>query len=459
VLARARTYVRIAALHVIRPGDESTNAKSTPSSGAVRWHRVIAFWDGGCATYALPLGGKVTVGRGEGCEVRVLDDSVSRRHASVHGGTPPRIEDLGSANGTHLGGQCLPPHAPTPIPAGSLIEMGDTLLVLREMHAEEHQPVPTPAEVPFGPAMARVYETVHRVGASTLPVLLLGETGVGKGVIAEAIHRNSPRAGRPFVRVNCAAIAEALLESELFGHERGAFTGAVQPKPGLLEAAHTGTILLDEIGDMPLTTQAKLLHALEHNEVLRVGSVKPRPIDVRVVAATNRDLRALVAADRFRQDLFFRINGVTISIPPLRERVAEIRALAYAFVEEASARMGVPAPTITEAAMRILLAYRWPGNVRELRNAMVRATLFSQGGRIGEEQFELAMEGATSHAGELGQDASTLRARVRALEKEQIVDALERCRNNQVETARLLGISRGTLRSRMRELGMLPQRK
>ncbi len=247
-----------------------------------------------------------------------------------------------------------------------------------------------------------------------------------------------------------------MLESELFGHERGAFTGAVQAKPGLLESANGGTILLDEIGDMPPATQAKLLHALEHNEVLRVGSVKPVPVDVRVVAATNRDLPALVRAERFRQDLLFRINGVTLPIPPLRERPAEIRALAGRFVEEASARMGRSRPTITDGAMKLLLAYGWPGNVRELRNAMVRATLFAEAGKIGEEHFELVSEAV---AVQPAHGASPLRARVRALEEQEIVETLRRCGNDQVETARVLGISRGTLRSRMRELGMLPSRK
>jgi DNA-binding NtrC family response regulator len=444
---------------LVKPGDDSTNVRAPPHAHdkAARWHRLIAFWDGGSATFALPLDGQLTVGRAEGCEVRVADDSVSRRHVTVHGGRPPRVEDLGSANGTHLGGQRLAPHAPTPVPPGSLIEIGDTLIVLREMHGEEREPAPSPGDVPLDPAMARVYETVGRVAASTLPVLLLGETGVGKGVVASAIHRRSPRAQRPFVRVNCAAIAESLLESELFGHERGAFTGAAQAKPGLLEAASSGTILLDEIGDVPVATQAKLLHSLEHNEVLRVGSVKPRPIDVRVVTATNRDLPALVAAERFRQDLFFRLNAVTVLVPPLRERPTEIRALAGAFVEEASARMGRPAPAVTDGAMKLLLAYQWPGNVRELRNAMVRATLFAEGGKIGEEHFELASP-ATA-AGGPSPAPGTLRAHVRAVERQRILDALDRCRNNQVETARALGISRGTLRSRMRELGMLPSRK
>ncbi len=187
----------------MKPGDDSTEVKAASHETAARWHRLIAFWDRGSATYALPLRGHLTVGRAEACEVRVLDDSVSRRHAIVHGGRHPRIEDLGSANGTRLGNQRLPPHVPTPIPPGSVIEIGDALLVLRDMHGEQREPAPAEGEACLDPAMARVYEVVDRVAASTLSVLLLGETGVGKGVVAEAIHRRSSRAGGPFVRMNC----------------------------------------------------------------------------------------------------------------------------------------------------------------------------------------------------------------------------------------------------------------
>jgi transcriptional regulator with PAS, ATPase and Fis domain len=299
--------------------------------------------------------------------------------------------------------------------------------------------------------MERMNELVELIARTTLPVLILGETGVGKGVVAETIHRRSPRANGPLVRVNCAALAEGLLESELFGHERGAFTGAQQAKPGLLEAADRGTILLDEVGEMPFATQAKLLHAVEHGEVVRVGSIKPRPLDVRFLAATNCDLPKRVAEGRFRQDLFFRINGLTIVVPPLRERRAEIAALARGFVAEASSRLGCPPVTISEAALAFLEGYEWPGNVRELRNAMVRAALFAQGGCIGVDHFELA----SSHAPRLEAGSAALRAQVRELEGCRIVEALERFRHNQVAAAKALRISRGTLRSRMKELGLL----
>jgi transcriptional regulator with PAS, ATPase and Fis domain len=439
--------------------DESTKLKSAVLPGAASSHRIIAFWAGGSATYELPHGATLIVGRADDCGSRLPDDSVSRHHAAVHGGPEPRIEDLGSANGTVVAGRRLEPHSAVPLPPSAVAELGDALLVLRAVYGDQpvRQSTVPPARLGgLDHRMDRFNEQIELVASATIPVLLLGETGVGKGLIAEAIHRRSPRAARPFVRLNCAALADALLESELFGHERGAFTGAMQAKPGLLEAASTGTILLDEIGDMPHATQAKVLHVLEHNEVLRVGSIKPRPIDVRFLTATNRDLQMLVAQGRFRQDLFFRINGVTLRVPPLRERPADIESLARSFVDEASAQLARSPPTVTDEAMRLLLSYAWPGNVRELRNAMVRATLFAQGERIGSEHFELAppMGVGGSSAG-----LAALGPQVRDLEKQRIVEALDRCGNNQVETAKALGISRGTLRTRMREFGLLRARE
>ncbi len=195
----------------------------------------------------------------------------------------------------------------------------------------EEAPSGPPVVVPDG-TMQKLYKLVKRIAASPISVLLLGETGVGKEVMAETIHKESPRAPKALLRLNCAALSEQLLESELFGHERGAFTGAVTAKPGLLETAHGGTVFLDELGEMPLSTQAKLLRVLEDRQVQRVGSLKPKPIDVRFVAATNRDLEAEIAAGRFRQDLYFRLNGIAVTIPPLRERADEIERLASAFI-------------------------------------------------------------------------------------------------------------------------------
>jgi len=252
-----------------------------------------------------------------------------------------------------------------------------------------------PVVVPDG-TMQKLYKLIKRIASSPISVLLLGETGVGKEVMAETIHRESPRASKQMLRINCAALSEQLLESELFGHERGAFTGAVVTKPGLLETAHGGTVFLDELGEMPLSTQAKLLRVLEDRQVQRVGGLKPKPIDVRFVAATNRDLEAEIGAGRFRQDLYFRLNGIAVTIPPLRERVDEIEGLATAFILHAcqkSQRDDVP--LLSPQALALLKAYTWPGNIRELRNVMERAVLLSTDGVITPEHLPVEKMGAT----------------------------------------------------------------
>ncbi|MFW5738822.1 MAG: sigma 54-interacting transcriptional regulator, partial [Myxococcota bacterium] len=243
-----------------------------------------------------------------------------------------------------------------------------------ERARDQRKPASEGPLVVVDPAMQRLYALAERVADSKICVLLMGETGVGKEVLAEAIHKHSPRARTPMLRINCAALSASLLESELFGHERGAFTGAGQAKQGLLEAAHGGTVFLDEIGELPLTTQAKLLRVFEGNEVILVGAVKPRRIDVRFVAATNRDLEEGTRQGTFREDLYFRLSGVSLVIPPLRERSAEIEPLARAFMRQFAR---TDAPQITADALAWLEGYSWPGNVRELRNVIERAMLLA----------------------------------------------------------------------------------
>ena len=244
--------------------------------------------------------------------------------------------------------------------------------------------------------MQDLYRLAERIAAGNITVLILGETGVGKEVVAERVHRMSPRSARPYLKLNCAALSESLLESELFGHERGAFTGAMQAKQGLLETADGGTVFLDEVGELPHSIQVKLLRVLEERVMLRVGGLKPRPLDVRFIAATNRDLENEIIRGTFRQDLFFRLNGATLVIPPLRERTSEIPDLARAFAAQSARQMGLPSqPALSSEALELMMRYSWPGNIRELRNVVERAVLLCGRGPILPAQLPLEKMRAT----------------------------------------------------------------
>jgi two-component system, NtrC family, response regulator AtoC len=300
------------------------------------------------------------------------------------------------------------------------------------------------------PAMQRLYQLARQVALGTISILILGETGAGKDVLAQTIHTASSRAGRPFLRLNCAAFNETLIESELFGHERGAFTGAVQAKPGLLETAEGGTVFLDELGELSPATQAKLLRVIETREVTRVGGLKPRTIDVRFVAATNKNLEEEIEQKRFRRDLYFRLNGVILTLPPLRERVAEIEELSRRFAREAAEQLGKPCPTFDQEAMSALRSYAWPGNIRELRNTVERAVLLCDGATI--EVRDLPTERMAPE----GQRSSTQPPPEGGAqsERDRILQALRDCAGNQTRAAKLLGISRRTLVNRLDEFAI-----
>ncbi len=313
-----------------------------------------------------------------------------------------------------------------------------------------------PPRVVEDPAMQRLYELAARVAVGNINVLLLGETGVGKEVLAETIHRLSPRARAPLVCLNCAALSESLLESEFFGHERGAFTGATEAKAGLLESAQGGTVFLDEIGEMPAVLQAKLLRVIESRQVTRVGGVKSKAIDVRFIAATNRNLELDVTADRFRRDLYFRLNGVTLQMPPLRDRPSEVMPLARGFVAQFAGQLGQQPPAISEEAEDLLTDYAWPGNIRELRNVVERAVLLCVGGEIRAEHLPVEMMSANSPLCRATGSHPVAAAPENETERDQIVRVLSECAGNQSRAARRLGISRSTLVERL-ETHQLPR--
>jgi two-component system nitrogen regulation response regulator GlnG len=322
--------------------------------------------------------------------------------------------------------------------------------------------------------MLEVFKTIGRVAASDVPVLITGESGAGKEVVARAIHHASGRAEGPFVAVNAAAIPRELLESELFGHERGAFTGAVEARQGRFREARGGTLFLDEIGDMPLELQAKLLRVLQSGEVTSVGGRKPEHVDVRILAATHRDLGAAVREGRFREDLLWRLRVVPIAIPPLRERPDDVVALAEHFVARYGEELGGPR-ALSPAALERLLAHPWPGNVRELENAIKRALVLSTGEALGPDAFAFleapAAPGGAGGAPPLeevvarevdaalasGEPRDLHEALLRRLERPLLARVLSHTGGNQLRAAALLGINRNTLRKKLTELGIEPR--
>ncbi len=318
------------------------------------------------------------------------------------------------------------------------------------------------------PAMVEVYKEVGRVARTEMTVLLTGESGTGKELVARAIHANSARGRGPFVTVNMAAIPRDLMESELYGHERGAFTGAAERRPGKFELASGGTLFLDEIGEMPVELQAKLLRVLQEREVDRLGGSRPLPVDVRIVAASNADLARAVEEGRFRRDLYYRLAVVPIRLPPLREREGDVVLLARYFVAKYGEQLKGRAVVLGKDAEPLLLAHSWPGNVRELQNVVQRALLKLPGGRLSARDLAgLLPAGASSDRGvatlvDLLLDAPEPRggryqAALEAIEAPLIAAALARTKGNQLRAAALLGMNRNTLRERMRALGIKPR--
>jgi DNA-binding NtrC family response regulator len=464
--------------------------------------RLIVFCGGQVTSHNLPRTGEIVIGRGEDATVRIDHATVSRKHATIRLGDPLEIVDHGSFNGTSIGGKKLAPHVSVRLDLATIAELGETMVIAQVAGAEaitaSRSAAPSLPHPELSPAMQHLYRLAESVAQSNITVVVRGETGAGKEVLGEEIHRRSARAGGPLVKLNCAAMPEQLLESELFGYERGAFTGATQAKPGLIEAAEAGTLFLDEVGEMPLATQAKLLRVVETREVMRLGSVRPKAVDVRFVAATHRDLEDMVVRGGFRQDLYYRLNGVSLWIPPLRDRVEEIPRLANEFVARFCRESKRPTVPISDAAMAVLKSYPWPGNVRELRNVVERAVVFCRSVAIAPDHLGLGADrasrppAAAAPAFALGatqlappgmrptppppaaepvrpssppaaagtmQLGSTLPDEMQALERQRILTALQQCGGNQTQAAEMLGISRRTLLRRLDEYDVPRPRK
>ena len=442
-------------------GEEQTKSAVFPAESSGR--RALVFWEGFAQTIPLPRVGTLTIGRAPECDVRIDHISVSRRHAALHVGASLAIQDLGSSNGTRLGGHKIGSGAIEPLAPGALVEIGLATIVI---HGDDLPQVAhvgatnthVPEKAVNEPTLDRLHRLIDLVAASRISVVLLGETGVGKEVAAELVHSRSPRANKPLIKINCAALPESLLEAELFGYERGAFTGATQAKQGLIEVADGGTLFLDEVAEIPLGTQAKLLRVLESREVMRLGALTPKVLDVRFVAATNRDLESSVKGGSFREDLYYRLNGMTITIPPLRDRRLQIPSLAQGFLAQAAAENGVPVPKLTPQALRLLERHDWPGNVRELRNVVERALVLAGGGPVEVDHLPGLAEARAPEASAAPASAP-LKGELAELEKKRILEALEQSAGNQSRAAELLGVSRRTLLNRLDAYNVARPRK
>ena len=316
--------------------------------------------------------------------------------------------------------------------------------------AEEREPLGQSAP------WLKVLERARAAAPTDSTVLLTGESGTGKELVARLIHRLSGRALKPYIRVNCAAVPLDLWESEFFGHRRGSYTGAVADREGWFRLAHGGTLFMDEIGAMPAAAQAKILRVLQDGEFHRIGEEQPTRVDVRVIAATNADLAEEVRLGKFRQDLFYRLNVVRIELPALREHVEDAPILAGAFLREIAARLGRPAPALTDRALEELKSYAWPGNVRELRNVLERTLILNPGEWI--DALELAPGGAAAGAAESGAEETNLRAVLARREKEAVIEALRRSGGVRKEAARLLGIDQRNLGYYLHKHGLDPDR-
>jgi two-component system response regulator AtoC len=402
----------------------------------------------------LPRGEWIDVGRAIDAFVSLDDDGVSRRHLRIRCEEKKvMVEDLASKNGTTLDGRPMASRVPYEWPRGSCVVLGDTSLMLQTATPQGSIPVPSAHSV--RDVRARWEALLERIAEQDVPVLILGETGTGKEVTAERVHLASPRRDGPLVKLHAASISAGLLESELFGHERGAFTGAHRTRIGLIEQAHGGTLFVDEVGELPPETQVKLLRVLEDRRVRRVGSEKDKVVDFRLIAATHRDVEDEVRAGRFRSDLYFRLATFTVRLPALRDRRPEIESLAATLLGRWATGRGVAPPIIDAPALQALIAYDWPGNIRELKSVMERSAIVSDGRVVRVDDLPLDdMRRRTSQASQSSPDIAPVRGDGLDAEREQIARALRECGGNQTRAAAALGISRRTLVYKLDAVGL-----
>jgi DNA-binding NtrC family response regulator len=390
--------------------------------------------------------------------LQLRDRWMSREHARlVRAGEQWMLEDVNSKNGLRVNGTAL---GRGWLADGDLIELGHTLLLFRltagtgpafSLDASGGEPQePVPGFATMNPGLTQELAKLARVASTPVPVVVEGETGTGKELLARAYHALSGRPGE-FVAVNCGALPDTLVQSELFGYRKGAFSGATEDRPGLVRSSDRGTLFLDEIGELPLPAQASLLRVLQESEVLPVGGTRPLAVDLRVVAATNRDLAAAVREGRFREDFYYRLNVFSIEVPPLRERKEDLVPLAHAVL----ARKGLPASKLSKEAETRLTGYTWPGNVRELENALERSLILSGEGDIQAEHLGAGGPSLSRGGGKGVRAADVLGEgfNLDAFERELLYAALERAGGNKTAAAKLLGITRRRLYSRLQSLG------
>ncbi len=410
----------------------------------------VALLDGKSpAVIDLPLGCPVSIGRSHSSAIRIDSPSVSRLHATLQWDGDPTITlvERGSRNGTLVNGQRV--SGRSMLRSGAEVAVGDAKMIVVVRGASLPQEEATSGErglIAKDAAMLGTIAVAERAARTNTTVLLVGETGVGKEVVARHIHRSSKRHRAPFVAVNCGAIAETLAESTLFGHEKGAFTGATSQQKGTFEQAEGGTLLLDEVGELSPSMQVRLLRVLQEREIIRVGSTSPIQLDVRLIAATNANLTERTEQGTFRQDLLYRLDVMRVEILPLRKRPDDVLPLALHFLKEFN-----PEPfelELARGAVDALRRHRWPGNVRELRNVIERAVALRESGVI--EASDLADLGRSGGFS----DAGTLHTHVGDAERQAIVDALEACDGNQTRAAQRLGISRRSIIYKMERHGL-----